>query len=264
MGICKLTLNEGKFVKSHILPKALTKPRILGNKFVQLNNSPVGHTYIQRPDSWYDKALTIREGEDILADLDSFGIEQLRKNKLVWSNSELKFFETLPNLSIVRFEQPEKMRIFFLSLLWRAAATVLQEFEEVVLPQKKLEQLRRVIIGLDDDIRNLYPISLVNIATLGHTHNLGAIKQTIDLGQNGYGKQQIYRFYMSGLIIHFYIDDPSLCLLKNPIPYESAIYVGEEQTLITHVAYEDSFQLQNLKKHNSAYKNHHNNLKRLF
>lgn len=37
MGKCKLTGREGKFVKSHIIPKALTRPSVPGSKFIQKN-----------------------------------------------------------------------------------------------------------------------------------------------------------------------------------------------------------------------------------
>ena len=261
MDRCKLTLKEGKFVKSHILPKALTKPRISGAHFVQPSMLSVGHKYIKRNDSWFDKDLTIRYGEDILSDLDSFGIEQLRKNGLVWSSTKRKFFDTLPNLSIVCFEQPKKMRLFFLSLLWRAAATKLDEFRAIQIPSQQLEKIRKVLTGEDKDKRSLYPMILVNLATEGHTHNLAPIESTIDCVQKGYGKNKIFRFYMNGLIIHFYIEDPSLFCLSNPIPYDSPMYVGEEQTLVTHVDYEDSFQFENLKKHSAVYRKHLNNSK---
>ncbi|MDI2090140.1 hypothetical protein [Commensalibacter oyaizuii] len=35
IGICKLTGSKGKFVKSHIIPKAFTRPLRRGDSFVQ-------------------------------------------------------------------------------------------------------------------------------------------------------------------------------------------------------------------------------------
>lgn len=86
MNICKLTKKTGKFVKSHIIPKALTKPEISGAPFVEF-----GMNYKQSKrcySSWYDNNLVTREGENILSDYDDWAIRELRKNKLIWSSWE--------------------------------------------------------------------------------------------------------------------------------------------------------------------------------
>lgn len=256
MDKCKLTNKNGKFVKSHIIPKALTRPRISGNKFVQLNIKDRGPKYVNRSDSWYDPKLTIRKGEDILSELDDHGITQLRKHGLIWSSKTSKIYLKLPNVEIIEFNNPQKMRLFFLSLLWRAAATDMKEFEDITLPENHLEELRKIITGESSDRRNLYPMTLVSIAPKGCVHNLGPIKQQIDLGDEGYGKKQIFRFYMDGLVIHFYIEDQGVSILNKPMEFDSPFFVGEEKHPVIIIEYAESFVCENFEKHLKGYIHH--------
>ena len=83
IGICKLTLTNGKFVDSHIIPKALTKPAQKGMPFLQFKSD---RHPIKRWSSWYDPCLVTQAGEDILTEFDTWAIIELRKHKLVWSS----------------------------------------------------------------------------------------------------------------------------------------------------------------------------------
>jgi hypothetical protein len=81
-GICKLTGVEGSFVKSHLLPNALTRQSIPGGPFIQGGD---GEAPERRWTSWYDTALVTEEGEAVLSELDNWAIAQLRSHRLVWS-----------------------------------------------------------------------------------------------------------------------------------------------------------------------------------
>jgi hypothetical protein len=67
-GVCKLTGKSGKFVKSHLLPKALTRPGVAGEYFI---SGGQGCRPKKRWTSWYDQELVIKKGEDILANYDN-------------------------------------------------------------------------------------------------------------------------------------------------------------------------------------------------
>ncbi|KVD59127.1 hypothetical protein [Burkholderia ubonensis] len=71
-GTCALTGEYGQFVKSHLIPRALTRLSRTGEKFIQ---SGIGERMARVPDSWYDLKLVVRLGEDILADIDDVGIK---------------------------------------------------------------------------------------------------------------------------------------------------------------------------------------------
>jgi len=102
--------------------------------------------------TWYDNELVIREGEDILEEIDTPAIEALRKHMLVWSAFKcdapflpedfIAMGEGL-NLRELYLEETNELRIFFLSIVWRAAASSRREFDDVQLSEEILEDLRQ-------------------------------------------------------------------------------------------------------------------------
>jgi hypothetical protein len=80
-GLCKLTGHTGPFVKSHIIPQALTRPAQRNLPFWQLHpDKPPVRLW----SSWYDSELVTQTGEDILTAYDTWGVDALRREKLVW------------------------------------------------------------------------------------------------------------------------------------------------------------------------------------
>ncbi len=84
-GHYRLTGQYGRFVVSHIIPKTLARPSVPGRSFFQAGNED---RPTRRLDSWCDPELVTRAGEDLLADLDSAGIELLRRHQLLWSGRD--------------------------------------------------------------------------------------------------------------------------------------------------------------------------------
>lgn len=171
---------------------------------------------IRRWDSWYDEELTIRKGENILAHLDDWAISELRKHQLIWSgwqgatslHNKVELVPSLPwGLRTIRGVDPIRFRLFFLSLLWRAAATTRREFSEIILPPDDLETLRLMILEDDPGQLDFYPVQLTQLYTLGEIHNHTPIVQTktIPAYDNTPDRQiPIFRFYFEGLIMHFH------------------------------------------------------------
>ena len=150
-GICALTEEEGECIEAHLIPKVLTRPSHPGKPLLQ-------HGSGKKPniswDSWYDKLVTI-QGEHILTEFDTWAIRQLRAQKLVWSgwgNTQTlaEHYSPLPGspwgVKRISGLNSHRLRLFFLSLLWRAAATFRYEFAEVELSTVDLETLRIMLV----------------------------------------------------------------------------------------------------------------------
>jgi hypothetical protein len=172
-GICSLTKRRGKFVKAHLIPKALTKPAVAGFPFVE--NMPGGRP-ARKWNSWYDSKLVTAEGEAVLAALDNWAIPELRKQKLVWSGWGP--LQSLPHghdhdpirntgfgLRKVSGLDANRLRLFFLSLLWRAAASTHYGFAEIKLPPQELEELREMLLANDPGAPTYFAIHLIQIST---------------------------------------------------------------------------------------------------
>lgn len=259
VGICKLTGKKGEFVKSHIIPQAFTRPVPKGEYFIQF-----GETHkrsIKRWSSWYDDHLVVREGEDILSELDDFAVKELSKYYLVWRSWDGSIM--LPDISwtgdigrdvddkgeeifrVITGIDQNKLRLFCLSLLWRAASSDLLEMSDIILPEDDLEFIRKLLINRDSGLFSFYPVSLIQLSTLGTAHNHTPIKITLE----EYNKD-IYRFYFNGLIIHFHLN----LELKYTIDKDYSIFLCDSNKLIVLlIDYNNSFQKDNLRLANFEY-----------
>lgn len=123
--VCELTGSEGKFVRAHIIPSALTPPEVKG---AALRQAGLGRPAVKRWSSWYDPKLVTAEGEAVLRDLDTWAIEELRKHKLTWSSWGDETELRAPDHRLVLHDEgwlfreitvsdPNRLRVFFLSLL---------------------------------------------------------------------------------------------------------------------------------------------------
>lgn len=121
-GFCKPTGAYGRLVRSHLLPRAVTRPRVAGRPFLQGGD---GSRLTQRWDSWYDQDLVPDEGEQILARYDTLGIRELTRLRLIWkswgSRTALPYPVTIEpgfpsfGLRIVRCSDNTTLRLFFLT-----------------------------------------------------------------------------------------------------------------------------------------------------
>ncbi|UZE12804.1 hypothetical protein [Pseudomonas sp. B21-053] len=255
-------------MKSHLIPLAFSAPSE-GCYFI--DGAPGGRP-TRRPTSWYDRELVTRSGEDILADLDSFAATELRRARLVWSgwgkkeelrdsiipypNSDL-FVRLVPDLNVL------KLRVFFLSLLWRAAASDMPQNANIKLQECELEKLRLMVLNKNPYPLSFFPVQLTQMITRGPRHNLGPLKMTtpLDAGAgNGPLMLNSYRFYFDGLIANIHTN------VSEKVHAEaSAIYVGGDANVIAIcVKFEDSFQASNMIQHGyEAFTNHQSTMLKL-
>ena len=211
-GICGLTNMQGPFVKSHLIPRALTRLSRTGQKHIEVG---IGHGQKTRADSWYDENLVTRIGEDILSVIDTKGIIELRKHRLVWSSwgdaDQIQESQPLANdasFRILVLDNPDNLRVFFLSLLWRAAATKRPEFDDINLQDDDLEDLKSRVFRQDSGQPEDYPIHLFQLITRGPNHNrTPLLERKLVPSADGRTELEIHyvRFYFDGLVSHIHL-----------------------------------------------------------
>ena len=251
-GVCALTLEQGDFIAAHLIPKALTRPSLPGRPLVQLSS---GKKALRRWDSWYDDRLVTLNGENVQPSLipgqssncaltDSYGVgvgssETLEGHytpitETTWGIRKTSGLDTL------------RLRLFFLSLLWRAAATSRPEFAEVEIPADDLERLRLMLIERQASPASFYRIQLTQLATRGVIQNMAPIAQYKDVRSLVAGTkhrlERIFRFYFDGLIAHFYLPETEAV----DADHGPMVLGAEDDVVISTVAYESSFQNENL------------------
>jgi hypothetical protein len=250
-GKCRLTGRRGHFVKSHIIPEALTEVTWRGQPLTQQGK---GGQLIKRWTSWYDDKLVTSEGEAVLQKYDDWAITFFRKHKLIWSaifpplgrleTADHQWCDEL-NMGIRRIvDETSMLRLFFLSLLWRAATTNRFEFGSVAIPADDREKLREMVLSGRAVPHEFYQITLTQLITIGFPHNWSAYRYTKTIPNVGTDDSprvvDIFRFYFDGLIAHMHInDDPEI------VTKQAGFFVGQaSETLVTTLRAQDSLQMK--------------------
>jgi hypothetical protein len=238
-----LTGARGRYVKAHIIPEALTETLWKGKPLTQMGRHG---RHIRRQTSWYDRELVTAEGEAILARHDDWAINFFRQKKLIWSSwgpmEQLDLPDQIPGppsggsgLRELNGVDSVRLRLFFLSLLWRAAATRLFEFNLIALPDHELAQLREMVLHSQVEPYHFYPVLLIQLSTRNFPHNRGAGRLTkrelvIDpiTGHVSEGREiHHYRFYFDGLIAHMHIGDDAETVAR-----QQSLFVGPGSELL--------------------------------
>ena len=114
------------------------------------------------------------------------------------------------------------------------------------MPNNHLEQLRIMVLEGNPGPADFYPISLIQLSTLGVMHNMSPIAQTKvqpEFESVPAREIPIFRFYFDGLIAHFARQDSDDGWAESL----GRLMVGAGgKVLVTTVAYEASFEHENL------------------
>jgi hypothetical protein len=181
------------------------------------------------------------------------GIQELRKHKLIWtswddtrfldSEDHRKFSGTDWGLRRIPGLNAKKLRLFILSLLWRATVTNLREFAEIVLPQRELEKLRVMVLNGQDKPVSFFPIQLAQLSTKGVKHNHTALAgdRTIPtLDGKPARTEPVFRFYFDGLVV--LITRKSFD--ENIAKLGKLVLGNDDELWVTTIRYEGSRQQQ--------------------
>lgn len=251
-GLCKLTLKEGNYVESHILPRALTMLNRRGEKAIQKEEGVSGKLRFQ---GWYDNQICIADGEKILSDIDNKAIKILRKNQLVWSgwptmlhsltDDKIKLDEAQGlGYRLLTGLDWKALKLFFLSILWRAAVSEREDMKFVRLSTDMIEALRIALINKDPLSVNEFPVRLYQLVTRGAAHNRTPIIEDFEISVPPFQfrKYKVCRIYLDGLIAHITLDpdDYLISTLKG-------VFLGvNDQTFIFAHKFENSRSFDNL------------------
>ena len=252
-GKCKLTLENGRFIKSHLIPQALTKPEVTGGIMKQIGE---GSRPKKATSSWYDYELVIKQGEDILTEFDTSAILLLRNYQLIWSSwsdsfisGDSKFHNIDQNYGVREISNLdwENLRLFGLSLLWRACNSNQNGFCDINIPKGDLEKIRLMLINRDAGAIHFYPIKLCQLSTKGKIHNQTPFIRKFELPKRCEVTRSKYlnivRFYFDGLIMHIHLSKT----LKQIKHFDRQILgVSSDSLFIPTVSYEVSFQKENM------------------
>jgi hypothetical protein len=138
----------------------------------------------------------------------------------------------------------KRLRLFFHSLLWRAAASERFEFEEIAVPDEDLETLRQAILAAVEPPLSFYPVQLTQLSTKGVMHNrtpIQDVKYVPNLLVPSAPPYQLptFRFYFDGLIAHIH---RALPLAYSVAALGNLVLGCANDLALSTVTFEDSLQ----------------------
>ncbi|WP_171958272.1 hypothetical protein [Stenotrophomonas maltophilia] len=187
-----------------------------------------------------------------MSEIDTRAIEALREHRLVWSSwGEATTLGSLHDVIQDPFgfrqvyTDTKMLRIFFLSLLWRAAESQLSEFKEIELPAADAEVIRKALVDGLEPPMSFYPIQLTQLSTLGPVHN-HAPRRDVKYLPCADGVERpidMYRFYFDGLIAHIML--PTLNSIEIG-DLGALVLGGESSVVLSTVTFEKSAQRRDM------------------
>lgn len=137
-----------------------------------------------------------------------------------------------------------RLRLFFLSLLWRAATSQMFEFQDFQLPASDLRCLRNMLVHGDGRPLSRFPITLTQFHTRGDVHNFTPVVQRRPRDPEDLSKGYVptYRIYLEGLVIQIHRKgDP-----RKVARMADSLVGGGASLLVGTIAFEGSWQQSNM------------------
>jgi hypothetical protein len=193
---CKLTGKEGKGVNAHIIPKSfygIDPNEPLPTKLITNAESE----YTKRsPQGIYDKTIVIAEGEKVFDEWDNYAAELLINQK-----HEFEPLSSNGNLAGYQFKKYDykKLKLFCLSVLWRASVSRHDFFKKVNLGIHE-EKIRKTLLSGDPQGSGWYSVCIAKWSD-NETHS-----GMMDPFMERYFGVNYYRFYIGNYIVYFKVD----------------------------------------------------------
>lgn len=250
VGKCQLLGSEGPFARSHIIPRFVAD-KALGQAH-RIEMGELGARPKLVFNSWSDPELCGKKGEERLRDIDTAASKVFRKHGLSWRYFPLTVASKSTSLGDSGIELIEisdvdtrTLRMFFLSVLWRCAASTRVQFSEIRLPAAQLEYLRQIVAGETEPADSDWPAVLILLTTKGEPQIHAPMAQEIDMRSLGFDLPSvpIFRFFFDGLIVHMGREPADDTLLDN---WGGRVVGVDSGLLLIGRPYENSSQEDNL------------------
>ena len=218
---CKLTGTEGKGIKAHIIPKSFYVIDPNETQSTRLVTNAKGHFPQKVPIGIYDDTIVTDEGERIFSEWDDYACDLLLNNRN-------KFEELKHDGRVVAFQLSNydytKLKLFFLSVLWRASTSCRPFFRRVDLGPFEPE-VRKALLSQDPKNTDWMAICLAKWSD----NPKGAAM--MDPFRTHFEGRNYYVMYLEHYIVYFKVDKR---VAKNPLralqlnPSAPLIAVGRE------------------------------------
>jgi hypothetical protein len=198
IGICKFCGCQKPLVRAHIIPRALYPPDAQGNRMQFVLDGKGDLPPSRLPNGDYDPQQVRRGCEDLFNETDDYA-----KRFIVDRQGEAirRSDRGTPYLEYAEVDY-RKLKLFFISLLWRAHATSLRAYEQVALGKQYEATAKKMLKAGDPGSPDDFAVFIIKIAR-GPLDQMGASPTPRRLPPNNV---RVYEFLLFGYLAYVKVD----------------------------------------------------------
>ena len=193
--LCKLCGKDKKLVRAHVIPKSLWKPLFNDEQTPQTNSAAPIFNEKKPSVGVYDTGILCAQCESIFSPWDDYAQKLLLADPtedqyVIKNGRKIAYIESTIDYA--------KLKLFFISLLWKAAVSNHYFFSKVNVGSFE-PQLRRMILKGDPGNPDTFAIILAKCED-----RLGQI--VLNPQPEGWSEINYYRFFVAGYMVYIKVD----------------------------------------------------------
>jgi hypothetical protein len=204
---CKLTGKVGQPIKAHVVPKAFYElPPQEEGPCILVSNAP--NTFPKKvPVGIYDETMVTQDGENLFKPWDDYAIQILLKNENAFEPRTDRGGDRGWILSEYEYSP---LKLFALSVLWRAHTSTRQEFAKVQLGPHE-STIKGSLLKNEPGTPEEYSVVIVKWIDEG----FGAV--FMDPFRETYEGVNFYRIYCGRYVLYIKVDQRPTCEAFRPV-----------------------------------------------
>jgi hypothetical protein len=211
---CKFCGNDTKLIEAHIIPAGLFRRLQKGKKPLVLMTNISGDHIKRSPNGVYDKTIVCGKCERIWQEWDKYA-QQLLVDDL--PDDQIRYHNNKKICYVIKNYDYKKLKLFFISMIWRASVSSQPFFSKVSLGEFELVAKKHIANnnpGGNEDFS-------VILAKFDHPR----VKPILDPHDDKQFDVNYFRFYLAGYVAYIKVDHK-----PNPMPL-SLIAMDENKPL---------------------------------
>lgn len=194
--LCRLCNQEKRLIKAHIIPAGFYRPLKAGNVIPELYSNVEGVFPQRSPVGIFDRNILCRECDALMGPWDQHAQEMLLKD--IPEDTSIFYRQKRIAYEIPQFDY-KRLKLFFVSLLWRASISSHKFFERISLGQQE-NILRDMILSQSPGPPEQYGVTLARFEIPVANGMLDPHPETFD-------GVDFCRFYLTGYVVYIHIDN---------------------------------------------------------
>jgi hypothetical protein len=193
--ICRFCETEQRLIKAHIIPAGFFRRIGDLSESLEIHSNKAGARPKRAPVGVYDKSILCRPCDNIFSPWDKHAQDVLLRDSL--DHAAIYNGPTVVGWTIKTFDY-RRLKLFFLSLLWRASVST-HEFYRRVSTGPFEKELRAMIAASEPGEPAKFAVILARFDSPGYTAML-------DPHPDRYDSVNYFRFYLAGFVAYIKVD----------------------------------------------------------